>query len=148
MLVDTLFEFRQNSLKTQNFALENISYMHYWTLESVNIPLKKNTEERTWPAVDTVNRCGYNGQLKEAICDVRGPCQTIWYSIKPVFFGQFQWIGYAFELSTRIPIDFEIWQFFMVMTTTDTAITLLLAHKWGKNMVPAPALRISKRIVI
>ena len=51
---------------------------------------------KQWPAelvlMGTVNGCGYDGQQKDAICDVRGPCQTIQSTFKPVFFADFGYL--------------------------------------------------------
>ena len=47
--------------------------------------------------VSTVDGCGYDGQQKDAIYDVRGQCQTIRSTLKLVF-RSFRMIGYAYEL--------------------------------------------------
>ena len=47
--------------------------------------------------VGKVDGCGYNGQQKDTICDVRGRCQTIWSIFKPVCHW-FWLIGYAYKV--------------------------------------------------
>ena len=84
----------------------------------------------TSPAVGMVDGCGYDGQQKDAICDVRGPCLTIWSTFKPVC-RWFRLIGHAYELLRYL--DVEIWRFSWWQQTdgqtdrwTDSPITLPL----------------------
>ena len=58
--------------------------------------------------VGTVDRCGYVSQQKGTICDARGPCPTIWSTLKPVF-RRIRLIRCAYE-SLRC-LHLEIWQF-------------------------------------
>ena len=59
----------------------------------------------TWAEVlvGKVDRRGYDGQQKDATCDVCGRCQTIWSC------RWFRLIGYAYELLRCL--DVEIWRF-------------------------------------
>ena len=59
----------------------------------------------------TVDGCGYDGQQKDVICDVRGPCQICerFEVHSSQFFRWFQLIGYAYE-SLRC-LHVEIWRF-------------------------------------
>ena len=52
--------------------------------------------------VGTVDGRGYDGRQKDAICDVRGPCLTIWSTFKPVC-RWFRPIGHAYELHAQVP---------------------------------------------
>ena len=49
-------------------------------------------EQKTWPAVGTIDGHGYVGQQKDAIYDTRGLYQMIRSTLKPVFH-QFPLIG-------------------------------------------------------
>ena len=62
----------------------------------------------TSPVVGMVDGRGYDGRQKDAICDVRGPCLTIWSTFKPVC-RWFRMIGYTYELLRCL--DVEIWRF-------------------------------------
>ena len=69
---------------------------------------------------------------KHAICDVRGPCQIIRSTVKPVFC-QFRRISCACE-SLRC-LDIEIWRFSCGRRQTNP-IALPLAHARGVKSVP------------
>ena len=58
--------------------------------------------------VGMVNGHGYDDQQEDAICDVRGPWQTIQSTFKPVYCW-FWLIGYAYELLRCL--DLKIWRF-------------------------------------
>ena len=80
----------------------------------------------TSPVVGMVDGHGYDGRQKDAICDVRGPCLTIWSTFKPVCHW-FRLIGYAYELLRCL--DVEIWWFLwwqQMDRRTDKPITLPL----------------------
>ena len=62
----------------------------------------------TSPVVVMVDGRGYDSGQNDAICDVRGPCLTIWRTFKPVC-RWFRLIGYAYELLRYL--DVEIWRF-------------------------------------
>ena len=65
----------------------------------------------TWPVlvlvlVGMVDGCGYNGQQKDTIRNIRGPCQTIRSTFKLVFL-LISTISYTYELLRCL--DVEIW---------------------------------------
>ena len=58
--------------------------------------------------VGTVDRCGYVSQQKGTICDARGPCLSIWCTLKPVFH-RIRLIHCAYKLF--ICLYLKIWRF-------------------------------------
>ena len=82
--------------------------------------------------VGTVNRPGYDSQLKQTICDACRPCHSILSILKPVYH-QLQHIRCTYE-SLRC-LDLKIWRYLWMTTTTATTtttrpITLPLAHAY------------------
>ena len=71
-------------------------------------------------AVGRVDGRGHDGQQTDAFCDAHGPCQKIRSTFKPVF-RRFRLIDYAYKLLWVL--DFEIWRFRVVVTTTDSTPT-------------------------
>ena len=58
--------------------------------------------------VGTVDRRGYGSQQRGTVCDTRGPCPSIWRTLKP-FFRWIWLIRCAYKLLRRIHL--EIWRF-------------------------------------
>ena len=76
--------------------------------------------------VGTVDRCGYGGQQKGTICDVHGPCLSIWHSLKPI---SCQIRSMSCLRVTYIPTSRDMASFMATTTTMTTQpITLPLAH--------------------
>ena len=81
--------------------------------------------------VGKVDGRGYDDQQKDAICDVRGRCQTI-SSIFSRFVTDFRLIGYTYELLRCL--DVEIWRFSSLAghrLTDRQTITLPLCMRAG-----------------
>ena len=55
--------------------------------------------------VGTVDRCGYGGQQKDSICDVREGCPSIWTPLNPVF-AKFDWF-----VGLTSCLDAYIWRY-------------------------------------
>ena len=89
----------------------------------------------------TVHGHGYNGQQKDAICDVRGLCQMIRSIFKPVCCW-FRLIGYAYELLRCL--DVEIWQFSWWQWQTDR-LTNYFTPVHVRGVIMMPHLGISRR---